>query len=80
VRKQSRNVAGAVAIALLLVASSVVAGCGCTEIHKNIVELRQLHAAYRSGTTPKPDVDAAKIEKLADKLDQVLTNLEELTK
>jgi hypothetical protein len=68
------------AAALLACALLSAPGCSCTDIHEDVVELRKLHAAYRSAVVPRPDLDPAKVQALEGKLDATLANLEELTK
>ena len=61
------------------VAACLQAGCVAIE-HSEVVELRKLHTAYRSAVVPRPDLDAAKVAQLGQGIDEILAEMEALTK
>lgn len=74
--RRTRNAIGALCAVLVL----LVCGCGSPAIHEDVVELRKLHAAYRSATVAREDLEASRVAELADKIDATFANLEELTR
>ena len=66
-------------IMLLAILATLVAGCS-QDVHNNVRTLRVLHADYRARTVAKNPTETAQVEKIAENLEGVMKNLDELTR
>lgn len=65
----------AAAATLLVVLAS---GCVCPDTRDEVSRLRALHAEYRAATVPRPDLDAAKVDALGQRIDDAFAVLQQI--
>jgi hypothetical protein len=62
------------------IAAASLSGCrGWSDMHADVVELRQLHKTYREHTQAKDPKDQPQVERLSADLDSVMAKMEKLT-
>lgn len=57
-----------------------VTSCKSTDVHEEVKAIRTMHVIYRDNTVPKDESKKDKVNELANKIDEALSKLEELTK
>jgi len=63
---------------LVFLGMILLPGC-CGDIHNEVVELRKLHAFFRTQVIPKNVTESAKVESLGVEIDKSFVKLGELT-